>query len=143
MNDTVRLLTALLFGISACAICYVSWIKMGPPAWSESKSSQTIKPPSDIDFITSIIKKRKWLALEEADQLDKLKFVDTNANNECEDLPDSDNDRRARHMGSGRTYSYWANQARMRRKQAAAKRRLEALEKHRELMSNSVAKTGK
>lgn len=106
----------------------------------KSKSSTTTKPPSDIDFITSIIEARERRAREEADQLEKLRSV---GDDEFEDLPDSDNDRRARHVGSGRKYSHWANQARMRRKQAAAKRRLEALNKAREERLDSGMRASK
>ncbi|KAK7191749.1 hypothetical protein DPSP01_008018 [Paraphaeosphaeria sporulosa] len=138
MDEPVSLGITLLFCLSACAIYFICSMTMG--SWSKSK---TTKSPSDIDFIASIIENRERIAREEADQLNKLKLVETKANGEYEDLPDSGNDRRARHKGSGRKYSYWANQARMRRKQAAGKRRFEALEKHREMMLKSGAKAGK
>ncbi|KAF2442383.1 hypothetical protein P171DRAFT_487621 [Karstenula rhodostoma CBS 690.94] len=132
---------ALLFGISGCAVYFLlRKITLGA---SNHAKSKTTKPPSDIDFIASIIRKRERTAREEADQLNKLKFVDTQSNGEFEDLPDSDDDRKARHVGSGRKYSYWANQARMRRKQAAAKRRLEALDKAREKRLNLGAEASK
>ena len=103
---------------------------MKTAANAASNLLNTTKPRQDIDFISDIIEKRQRMAREEADQLSKLKFVVAKADDEYEDLPDSDDDRKARHLGFGRKYSHWANQARMHRRQAAAKRRLEALDKH-------------
>lgn len=74
---------------------------------------------------------------------DKLAFVNEESDDQYEDIPDSDEDRRVRGVGSGRRNdSYWASQTRLRRKAAADKRRTLALYKKLERERKINAETG-
>jgi hypothetical protein len=115
---------------------YFLFKRFGANTRHRSESPKKRNTPSDTEFIASIIKKREQTAREEADQLDKLMNVDTEADDEFEDLPDSDEDQRARGVGSRRKFSYWAGQARARRRQISARRRFEILTEERERRLN-------
>ncbi|KAL1604042.1 hypothetical protein SLS60_005634 [Paraconiothyrium brasiliense] len=101
---------------------------------NRSKSSRGKEVPSDSEFIASIIEKRERSARERADQLNKLKSADIETDDEFEALPNANEVRGASCVGSRKRYSHWAGQARTRRKLAAAKRRVEALNKERDGM---------
>ncbi|KAJ4345848.1 uncharacterized protein N0V89_011983 [Didymosphaeria variabile] len=126
--------TILVLGVSVSA-AYLFFKKINPSA----STTDSKKIPGDSEFIASIIEKRERTAREAANKLNKLKSVETEADDEFEDLPDSHKDRRARNVWAGKKYSHWAGQARTRRKLAAARRRVEALDKEREIRMGSEA----
>lgn len=93
--------------------------------------------------MNSILEKREQTAKPEDGKSGKTrKPLETEADDEFEDVPDSDDERRARNVGSGRKYSNWAGQARIRRKEAASKRRMEALNRERERRMEPEAEAG-
>ncbi|KAJ4287204.1 hypothetical protein N0V90_012602 [Kalmusia sp. IMI 367209] len=98
--------------------------------------------PGNGDLVAKVVKKRREVALEQAELLCKgLELIASEAEDDYEDLPDSDEERRARKLK--RRYSRWAVLARMRKRQvAAARRRSEAMTKEQEDQRKAEAKLG-